>query len=94
MICVAAFSLLPLLPFALFTLLLALPFWGGAAAFLQFVGLLVALVWSSYLYFLAIRENNSFTGIQAFLAMFLPPGILAIGGGVVVLVAYFAIILA
>ena len=57
------------------------------------IGLIAVLLWSAYLYTVAVRQNYSFTDVQAVLAILLPLAILAVSGGLVVLLGTCGILL-
>lgn len=89
----AVFSLVPFLPFAGVSLLLALMPIGDAKAVFQSLALFVALGWTAFLYSVALKENNTFTDIQAVISMLLPPAVITVGVGVLFVIGYLVIIL-
>lgn len=87
-----AFSLIPFLPNAGINVLLATPFVGESAAVLQFFVLLFAIGWTAFLYSHALRENHMFTDLQAAMAMLLPPAVIIVGSGFVLMIIYFVLV--
>lgn len=89
----ATFALMPFSLNAIATILFATPFLVDVANVLQFISVMIALIWSTFLYSIALRTNHEFTDIQAMMAMLLPPAILTLAVGVGITVVYLLAIL-